>query len=115
MSSLKAEEIPKLTFDQLIEHIRLSKVNAAEYVGLSNLLKKEIKLREPTLDYVCKNCSNEEFEEHQLRATGGFFSSILDLQTEKYRVISCARCKYSELYQGTTDAGQVAIDFLLGN
>ncbi len=115
MSLLKAEEIPNLSFEQLIEHIRLSKVNAAEYIGLSDLLKKEIKLREPTLDYVCKNCSHQEFEEHQLRATGGFISSLFDLQTEKYRVICCARCKYSELYQGVTGAGQVALDFIFGH
>jgi uncharacterized protein len=112
--ALEKEEIPNLTFEQLVEHIRMSKINSDEYTGLVKALDKELELREPTINYSCKNCSHTEYEEHQLRASGGLFSAIFDIQTEKYRVITCKRCKFSELYQGVVGAGEFAADVLFG-
>ncbi len=112
--ALELEDIPNLTFDQLVEHIRMSKINSDEYTGLVKALDTELELREPTVSYKCKHCSHTEYEEHQLRASGGFFSAMFDIQTEKYRVITCKRCKFSEMYQGVVGAGQFAADILLG-
>ncbi len=112
--AIKMEDIPKLTLDQLVEHIRMSKINSDEYTGLVKALDIELELREPTVNYKCKHCSHTEYEEHQLRASGGFFSAMFDIQTEKYRVITCKRCKFSEMYQGVVGAGQFAADILLG-
>ncbi|MFC3195774.1 zinc ribbon domain-containing protein [Marinicella sediminis] len=111
---IQKEDIKGLSYDALVEHIRLSKVNSDEYLGLLGDLKAELKLREPTADYQCRACGHREYEERQIRASGGGISALFDVQNEKYRVITCHRCKYSELYQGTVGAGQAAIDFIFG-
>ncbi len=112
--ALRNEEIEALTYDDLIEHIRMSKINSDEYEGLVIPLNEELEIREPTANYKCFKCGHPKHEEHQLRASGGGFSALFDIQTEKYRVITCQRCKYSEMYQGTVGAGQVAADLLVG-
>lgn len=111
---LTTPEIPKLTHDELAEHIRLSEVNAGEYLGLKQALQDELASRDPTVDYSCPKCSHTGFETHQVRTTSGFFSSFFGVETTKFRVIVCARCKYSEFYQGYTSAGAQALDFMLG-
>ena len=111
---LSKEEIPNLTYDELIEHIRMSKINSDEYEGLVLPLKEELSLREPTVNYSCPKCGHEKHEERQLRAAGGGFSALFDIQTEKYRVISCARCKYSEVYHGQASIGEQVLDFMVG-
>lgn len=111
---LNKEDIANLTYDELIEHIRLSKVNSDEYEGLFQTMKNELMLREPTINYSCFKCSHEKFEVRQFRASGGGLSAFFDIQSEKYRVICCQRCKYSELYHGTVSPGQQTLDFLFG-
>ena len=112
---LNKDEISELTHDQLMEHLRLSKVNAGEYEGLVGPLKEELARREPTVNYACLKCGHEVFEERQFRAASGGFSSIFEIQTQKYRVITCARCKYSEIYHGEVGIGQQVLDFLVGS
>ena len=111
---LTKEEIPGLTYDELIEHIRLSKVNSDEYEGLFQIMKEELILREPTINYSCVKCSHDKFEVREFRASGGGLSAFFDIQSEKYRVICCMRCKYSESYHGRASPGQQTLDFLFG-
>lgn len=49
--ALTPEQVPSLGYDQLLEHIRLSKVNGEEYTGLHVALREELALREPTNNY----------------------------------------------------------------
>jgi len=52
-----------------------------------------------TVNYVCPKCSNTEYETGQMRAAGGFWSKVFDVQSRRFTTITCARCRYTEMYQ----------------
>ena len=114
MSKLKKEEISNLSYDALVEHIRLSNVNSDEYLGLQIPLREELKSREPTIDYSCMKCSHTDCTEDQIRVSGGRLSSIFGIETNKYRVVVCDHCKFSEVYQGKVGVGDQIMDFFVG-
>lgn len=109
------EEIPNLTYDELLNHLRLSKVNSDEYVGgLVQLMKNELELREPTINYKCKNCGYTNFSEQQLRSSSGGFTAIFDVNNPFYRSISCQKCRYVELFEGKVSNTQIVLDTIFG-
>lgn len=112
--TLQRVEIPDLTYDQLLEHIRLAKVNAEEYSGLHGALEDELEKREPTRGYKCFKCGHTEYEERQIRVAQGFWSAFFDMQSGRYRAVVCARCKFTEFYQGEAGIGQQVADLMLG-
>ncbi|HET6559224.1 MAG TPA: zinc ribbon domain-containing protein [Prolixibacteraceae bacterium] len=64
--------------------------------------------------YHCPKCGNTQYEVDEIRTTGKGFSRFFDIQNKKFTVVSCSRCKYSELYKGTPSTlGNIA-DFLVG-
>jgi len=71
--TLEKAEIPDLTFDELVRHLRYSKITPDEYTGLLTSLKEELASREPTIDYKCKNCGNTHYEEHQVKSIWRWF------------------------------------------
>jgi len=62
--------------------------------------------------YVCPKCGNTTFETDEIRTTGGRFSKIFDVQNKKFTAVSCAKCKYTELYKGSTSTLGNVFDFL---
>ena len=65
-------------------------------------------------NYVCPKCNNDSYTTGQIRAAGGFWSKLFDVQTAKYTAVSCKRCKYTEFYKGTSGLGSNLIDFMTG-
>jgi len=63
------------------------------------------------LNYTCPKCRNKTYKIGQMRATGGFFSKIFDIQTEKYTSGTCERCKYTEFYKASTKVLSTIFDF----
>ncbi len=61
--------------------------------------------------YVCPKCGNTQFDTDEIRTTGGRFSKLFNIQNKKFTVVSCTRCRYSELYKGTTSAAGNVLDF----
>ena len=59
----------------------------------------------------CTKCGNREFEVDKFRATGGAFAKVFDVQNKKFTTVTCARCKYSELYKAETTALGNLFDF----
>jgi len=112
---LTKEEIPKLSYSELMEHVRLSPINSDEYVGLLDSLKKEIESRDPTNNYKCNKCSHEQYSIKQFRASSGFLSSFFGVQTAKYSGLVCERCAYTEFYHGVVSPGEQAMDFIFGS
>ena len=51
------------------------------------------------LNYTCPRCSNHSYEIGELRAAGGFWSKIFDVQGRRFTTVSCKRCRYTELYK----------------
>ncbi|MEJ2618705.1 MAG: zinc ribbon domain-containing protein [Candidatus Thiodiazotropha sp.] len=114
---LNRENIPNLAYDELICHIRSSweQDKKEEYKGLGQALKDELASREPTVNYTCPKCSHNEYKENQIRSSGGGFSALFDIQTEKYRVITCQRCNYSEFFESNVSISQQVLDWLVGS
>lgn len=59
----------------------------------------------------CLKCGNENFEQDEMRATGGPLSKILDIQNKKFTTITCTKCKYTEFYKGNTSTIGNILDF----
>lgn len=64
--------------------------------------------------YVCPKCQNESYEVDQFAATGGGLSKVFDVQNRKFTTITCTKCKYTEIYKGTTSDLENIFDFFTG-
>jgi len=62
-------------------------------------------------EYVCAKCGSKHYEADEMRATGGVFAKIFDVQNKKFTTISCTQCGYTELYKRTTSTFGNVIDF----
>ena len=113
---LNKEEIPNLTYSELINHIHLSWEfdNKENYKELKEALKDEFASREPTVNYECPKCNYHKYIETQIRTAGGVFSSLFNVQTKKFRVITCDRCNYSELYKSEISPSLQVLDWFIG-
>ena len=52
--------------------------------------------------YHCPKCENGQFETKELRAAGGFWTKIFNIQSRKFTTLTCTRCKYTEIYETDT-------------
>jgi predicted nucleic-acid-binding Zn-ribbon protein len=55
-------------------------------------------------NFHCAKCANTEYETSEFRATGGFLSKILDIQSRKFTTVTCTHCKYTEIYKAESGA-----------
>jgi uncharacterized protein len=69
------------------------------------------KLDSAHMNFKCSKCSNGEYEQGELRAAGGFWSKIFDVQGAKFNTISCTNCKYTELYKKESNLAGNVLDF----
>ena len=65
-------------------------------------------------DYACPKCSCKTYKLGELRATGGFFSKIFDIQNQKYTSVTCSRCTFTEFYKTKTIGISNVFDFFTG-
>jgi predicted nucleic-acid-binding Zn-ribbon protein len=54
---------------------------------------------ESTARYHCAKCGHRRCEVAEMRTTGGFWSKIFNLQNRKFSTVTCAQCRYTELFQ----------------
>lgn len=109
-----AEAIPRLSYSELSEHLRLSKVNPRHYLHLTPLLAQELESRSPTANYKCMKCANGEFEVHAIRTARSLLGSVFGVDSAKYTAVVCRRCSFTEFYNGRVSPGEQALDFVLG-
>ena len=64
-----------------------------------------------TKSYQCPKCSYDTYEVGEMRAAGGFWSKIFDVQGSKFTRVTCARCKYTEFYMADTSMLGNIFDF----
>jgi predicted nucleic-acid-binding Zn-ribbon protein len=57
-----------------------------------------------SINYKCPKCSNRTYVVDEMRATGGTWSKIFDVQNKKFTSVSCERCTYTEFYKAKTSA-----------
>ncbi|WP_230311991.1 zinc ribbon domain-containing protein [Turicibacter sanguinis] len=53
-------------------------------------------------NYICPKCQNRSYEVDEFAATGGGLSKMFDVQNKRFTTITCTKCKYTEMYKGTT-------------
>ncbi len=54
------------------------------------------------LDYRCPKCGGTRCEVAEIRAAGGFWSKIFDVQGKRFSTVICSHCRYTELYAADT-------------
>ena len=67
-----------------------------------------------TEKYVCPKCENNGYEVDEFCATGSGISKLFDVQNRRFTTITCTKCKYTEIYKGTTSDLENIFDFLIG-
>ena len=63
------------------------------------------------LSYRCPKCNSTSCETGEIRAAGGFWSKIFDVQGAKFTRVTCMQCKYTELYKGDSSTLGNIFDF----
>ena len=61
--------------------------------------------------YKCPKCGAIDCEIGEIRAAGGFWSKIFNVQGKKFSTVICVRCRYTELYLGETNMAGNVLDF----
>ncbi len=49
--------------------------------------------------YVCAKCKNAQYEVAEFRATGGIWTKLFNIQSERFTTVTCSRCKFTEIYK----------------
>jgi predicted nucleic-acid-binding Zn-ribbon protein len=61
--------------------------------------------------YKCPKCGNTQYETDEMRATGGAFAKLFDVQNKKFTTITCTKCRYTELYKASSSKLGNILDF----
>ena len=61
--------------------------------------------------YACVKCGSNEYKVGELRASGGIWSSVIEVESEKFSFLACGRCGYTELYRGDRSVLRQLFDF----
>jgi predicted nucleic-acid-binding Zn-ribbon protein len=64
-----------------------------------------------TINYNCQKCGHKQYELDEIRATGGVFSKLFDIQTKKFTSVTCKQCTYTEFFKTKTSALSNVFDF----
>ncbi|UCC43806.1 MAG: zinc ribbon domain-containing protein [Candidatus Zixiibacteriota bacterium] len=63
------------------------------------------------LSYTCPKCSHNRYEIGEIRAAGGFWSKIFDVQGKRFSSVTCTRCRYTEFFKADTSTLGNIFDF----
>jgi uncharacterized protein len=65
----------------------------------------------PPLAYHCPKCRHPEYDLGEIRAPGGFWSKIFDVQGKKFTSVTCRQCRYTEFYHADSSRLGNIFDF----
>jgi len=65
------------------------------------------------LNYTCPKCGNRSYDTDEFRATGGFLTKLLDIQTKKFSTVTCTRCQYTEIFRAESSSLGHVFDFFV--
>ncbi len=66
-----------------------------------------------SLQYECPKCKHTVYQMGEIRATGGFFTKIFNVQSNKFTTVTCAQCSYTELFKANSSALGNVFDFFM--
>lgn len=52
------------------------------------------------VSFLCPKCSCSKYTVGELRASGGAFSSMNDIDNAIFTTVSCTQCGYTEFFKG---------------
>ena len=110
----KPEDVPSLSHFELVEHLRLSKVNPGHYLDVTLALERELTERSPIANYKCVKCGHTAHRLEESRTSRSFLGSVFGVDSAKYTAVVCQRCSYTEFYSGRVSPEEQAIEFLVG-
>ncbi len=67
-----------------------------------------------SLRFTCSKCHGNDCEIGEIRAAGGFWSKVFDVQNRKLTTVTCTRCRYTELYAADGSTLANLFDFFTG-
>jgi predicted nucleic-acid-binding Zn-ribbon protein len=62
----------------------------------------------------CPKCGHTNVDVGSISTTGSGLSKMFDIQTNKFKVVSCTNCGYSELYRDMGTTGSDLADVFFG-
>jgi len=62
----------------------------------------------------CPKCGHNEVEVGSMSATGSGLSKMFDIQTNKFKTVTCAGCGYTELYRDVGSTSSDLVDIFFG-
>lgn len=110
----KPEDVASLSYTELVEHLRLSKVNPGHYQEVTLDLERELAARSPTANYKCTKCGRTGYELQESRTSRSLLGSVFGVESAKYTAVVCQRCSYTEFYSGRVSLEEQALGFLVG-
>ena len=64
-----------------------------------------------TINYRCAKCGNDRCEVRELRGSGGFWTKIFDVQSARFTTVTCAQCRYTEIFKADSSMLGNIFDF----
>lgn len=68
----------------------------------------------PELRFKCPKCRHTGCEIGEIRAAGGFWSKMLDVQNRKLSTVTCGQCRYTEFYAADSSSLGHIFDLFTG-
>ncbi|MFD2703879.1 zinc ribbon domain-containing protein [Salibacterium lacus] len=62
----------------------------------------------------CMKCGHEEAGTKEIAVSGTGFSRFFDVQNNRFIVVYCKNCGYSEMYNAQVSGTSKVLDFFLG-
>ena len=66
-----------------------------------------------SLLYTCPKCKHTNFETGEIRTTGGILTKLFNVQNKKFTAVTCAQCRYTELFKPDSSALGNIFDFFM--
>ncbi|HJN43125.1 MAG: zinc ribbon domain-containing protein [Vicinamibacterales bacterium] len=64
--------------------------------------------------YKCPRCHHPQYDTGEMRAAGGFWSKIFDVQNRRFTTVTCQRCRHTELFAVESSKLGSVFDFFTG-
>ena len=62
----------------------------------------------------CPKCGHTDASVGNISTTGSGLSKMFDIQTNKFRTVTCSNCGYTELYKDVGSSGGDLVDIFFG-